>query len=87
VWSGSHTSLIKVDRVPAWRWWTRNPRMEPRVLNNEENIMKDEEILGSENIFLVLDDSNVGTFYKGEEPVQDFEGEEREEKKVQVPMG
>ena len=52
----------------------------------EENIMKD-EILGSENIFLVLDDSNVGTFYKGEEPVQDFEGEEREEKKVQVPKG
>ena len=84
MWSGSHTSLIKVDRVPAWRWWTRNPRMEPRVLNNEENIMKDEEILGSENIFLVLDDSNayVGTFYKGEEPVQDFEGE-----RVQVPMG
>ena len=32
--------------------------------------MKDEEILGSENIFLVLDDSNVGTFYKGEEPVE-----------------
>ena len=57
------------------------------MLNNEENIMKDEEILGSEKIFLVLDDSNVGTFYKGEEPVQDFEGEEREEKKVQVPMG
>ena len=42
------------------------------MLNNEENIMKDEEILGSENTFLVLDDSTVVTFYKGEEAVQDF---------------
>ena len=32
--------------------------------------MKDEEILGSKNIFLVLDDSNVGTFYEGQEPVE-----------------
>ena len=42
------------------------------MLINEENIIKDEEILGSENIFLVLDDSNVGTFYKGEEPEGSF---------------
>jgi hypothetical protein len=55
--------------------------MEPRVLNNEENIMKDEEILGSENTFLVLDDSTVGTFYKGEEPVLRFLRERREKRR------
>ena len=47
-------------------------------------LMKVEENLGSENIFLVLEDGTVGTFYKGEEPVEIFEEEEREEKKVQT---
>jgi hypothetical protein len=46
--------------------------------------MKVEEILGCENIFLVLDDGTVGTFYKGEEPVEIFEEEERTENKVQT---
>ena len=58
------------------------------MFNNEENIIyniiKVEEILGCENIFLVLDDGTVGTFYKGEEPDEIFEEEEREEKKVQT---
>jgi hypothetical protein len=46
------------------------------LFNNEENIIyniiKVEEILGCENIFLVLDDGTVGTFYKGEEPLEIF---------------
>ena len=40
------------------------------MFNNEENIMKVEEIPGSENILLVLDDGTEGIFYKGEEPVE-----------------
>ena len=46
--------------------------------------MKVEENPGSENICLVSEDGTVGTFYKGEEPVEIFEEEEREEKKVQT---
>ena len=47
-------------------------KIEARVLNTEENMMKVEENLGTDNIFLLLEDGTVGTFYKGEEPVRDF---------------
>ena len=47
--------------------------------------MKDEEILGSENIFLVLDDSNVGTFYKGEEPVEFLRVRRARRRKLRFP--
>jgi hypothetical protein len=38
-----------------------------------------------ENIFLVLDDSNVGTFYKGEEPVEFLRERRARRRKLRFP--
>ena len=60
MWSGSNSPLVKVDRGEA-------------CLEMVDKKSKDRaQSVGSENTFLVLDDSTVVTFYKGEEAVQDF---------------
>ena len=48
---------------------------------------KIEDILGSENVFLVLDDrvELLGHFLSVQNLFKMFEGEQRKEKKVQVP--
>ena len=56
------------------------------MFNNEENMLKVEDILGCEIIFQVLDDGIVGTFYKGEETVRFLRkrGEERIKFRIEV---
>ena len=48
--------------------------------------MKVEEILGIVNIFLVLDNGTVGTFYKGEEPVEIFEEMREKRRKFMIEV-
>merc|ERR1719318_1719897 len=76
----------EVEDYPAGAFKV-NIEMEASVANTEENMVIVEEKLGGENIFIVMEEGGVATFYRGEEHVKFFETAGGEEKKVLVPKG